>query len=59
LGVIKPAGQGCAGSLMAEMEQHQHCEYLDSYNKHIVSLDSYQCQKPPFEPYTSLSATLL
>ena len=32
LGTIKtqkPAWQGFAGSLMAEMEQNQYCEYLD------------------------------
>ena len=43
LGTIKaqkPAWQSCAGSLMAKMEQTQHCERLD-------------CQKPPFQPFKS------
>ena len=53
---VKPKnqlGRVVLSSLMAEMKQHQHCELFGllqiAATLDIASLDTRQCQKPPFK----------
>ena len=41
----RPAWKGCAGSLMAEMEQNIHCKCLkQAVTQDVSSPDIHQCQ---------------
>ena len=49
----KTSWKGCAGSLMAEMNQIYTVDIWTAKTSSNTNLDTHQCLKPPFKPFIS------